>query len=244
MKRHMFRSIVSSSLVAGITLKCATAYAEPSDDAVPTRPVQQYVQAWFGTTDTHASWNLEDNNGNAMQGTLSELPLGGGIGQRLWGKGFQYGFEGGGLFSWKSDNVDYAGSNNSLLISVDTELFMMDVFMGGIVAARPAPWLRLYAAAGPSVAWGHLPGDHDDDVTDGSEVVVSGPNTFVVIDGDESFSDFSFSIYGRAGLEFVFDNGIALGASIRYAGHEFDFDERGTLKLDDVQWLLTIGAEI
>mgnify|MGYP001814055655 CR=1 FL=1 len=223
----------------------ANVHAESEDDDIPATPVQEYIQVWLGTTDTDESWRLEDSNGAAVKGDFSELPLGGGVAQRLRGQRTQYGYEGGGLISWKSDNVYFAGNSNGLRVAVDTELFMMEMFMGGVIAVRPAQWIRLYAAAGPSIAWGYLDGDgSDDDDTDETSLIVNAPNGFIVIDGNDSANDFSFSLYGRIGLEFEFNNGFLLGVSARYAEHEFDFDERGELNLDEVQWFLTLGGRI
>ena len=61
----------------------------------------------------------------------------------------------------------------------------MDVFMGGVVSLRPARWVRIYAAAGPSIALGFLNGDDDDDHSEDS-VVVIGPGSVLVIDLDEN----------------------------------------------------------
>lgn len=218
---------------------------EESAEIPPTR-AQQYLQVWLGSTEADDGWSL--NNpvlGSELTADSSRLPMGGGGAQRLWGDRLQYGFEGGGLVSWKNDDVDYAGTSPGLLISIDGEFFMMDVFMGGVVAVRPTPWFRIYAAAGPSIAWGYLSGDEDDDdEPDQGGLVINGPNGIAVIDLDESDSDVSVTLYARAGLEFELGDGFTFGASVRYAEHEFDFDDRGELMLDEVQWLLTLGARL
>ena len=64
------------------------------------------------------------------------------------------------------------------------------------------------------------------------------------VDLDESNNDISFAVYGRAGIDIELSNGFTVGFSARYAGHEFDFDERGRLSLDEVQWFLTFGQRI
>ena len=229
--------------IAGMS---GVAQASELADELPATVAQQYVQVWLGSTEADDAWSLKDSEGSDFRGDYSSLPVGGGVGQMLWGDRAQYGFEGGGIVSWKNDDIDFAGRNGELLIAVDTDLFFMDLFMGGIVAVRPSPWLRLYAAAGPSVAWAHLSGDddEDDEDPDGTGVIVTGPGSFLVINADDNTDDFSFSFYGRAGIEIELGSGFTFGASARYADHEFDFDNRGELKLDEVQWFLTLGGRI
>ena len=224
-------------------------WAEEQSLEIAATAAQQYVQVWLGTTDAEEAWTLDDpDSGIELSGGHSSLPLGGGVGQRMWGRTAQYGFEGGGLLSWKNDNVDLAGSSrggaSELLVAIDNELFIMEAFVGGVVALEPARWLRFYAAAGPALAWGYLSGDDDEDVGDGSGLVATGPNTLVAVDFDDSGSDVSFALYGRAGIEIELAGGFTFGAGARYADHDFDFDERGRLKLDEVQWLLTLGARL
>ena len=208
----------------------------------------EYVQVWLGRTEADNAWSLDDSEGNELVGDYDDLLLGGGVGQRLWGsaRGVQYGYEGGGLVSWKNDDVEFAGTSPGLVVAVETELVYLEVFMGGVVALQPTRWLRLFASAGPSIAWGHVSGDDADDEdgdngSDGTTIIITGPNGFVVIDGDDE-NDVSFALYGRAGLEFQFANGMTLGASVRYARHEFDFGSRGELEFDEVQWFLTLGG--
>lgn len=242
---HTLRCLfVSLAMFLGAT----GAYADEADppEQLPATVVQEYIQVWLGSTDADEAWSLDDSDGNELVGDYDNLPLGGGVGQRLWGRRGQYGYEGGGLVSWRNEDIDYAGTSPGLLIAIEGELFMLEAFMGGVIAVQPTQWLRLYAAAGPSIAYGYLSGDDEDDEDDddSSTIIISGPNSFVVIDGDDNSSDFSFSAYARAGIEFEFNNGVTLGASVRYADHEFDFDSRGKLELDEVQWLLTIGGKI
>jgi len=236
---------VNGWFLVGLFVLAGPAWALEEAEVPPTL-AQEYVQVWLGSTDADDSWSLDDSAGNTLSGDYSSLPLGGGVGQRIWGDRAQYGFEGGGLIGWRNDDVAFAGSSGSLLVAVDTELFMVDLFMGGVVAVRPTQWLRLYAAAGPSIAWGYLGGDDEDknetEELEDTTIIVTGPGSFVVIDADESSNDFSFSGYARAGLEIELGSGFTFGASVRYAEHEFDFGDRGELKLDEVQWFLTLGG--
>jgi opacity protein-like surface antigen len=231
-------------LIAALITVGSGARAHEAETEIPRTVAHQYMQAWLGTTDADDSWSLNDSAlGSELRGDYSNLPLGGGVGQQLWGERAQYGFEGGGLVSWKNDDVEFSGGDPGLLIGIDGEFFMMDVFMGGVVAVRPTRWLRLYAAAGPSIAWGYLSGGDDDDGDD-ETLIVNGPNGFLVIELDESSSDFSVTVYARAGLEIELSSGFTFGLSARYVDHEFDFDERGELALDEAQFFLTLGGKL
>lgn len=238
-KYAIFVGVVSLLVTGG------AARAQEQDANIPPTIAQQYVQVWLGTTNADGAWSANDPSTNAeVRGDYSSLPLGGGASQRLWGRRLQLGFEGGGLVSWKNDDIEFAGSNGELTIGINTELFLMDVFMGGVVSVRPARWLRLYVAAGPSIAWGYLPSEDDDKDEVNGGPIVHGPGSVVIIDLDSSESDVSFALYGRVGIDIELDGGFTFGISARYAEHEFDFDQRGDLKLDEMQWFLTLGSKI
>jgi opacity protein-like surface antigen len=223
------------------TLWQAAVHAADAD--IPQTVAQQTTQVWLGRTDADEAWSLNDpSSGNELRGDYSSLPLGGGVSQMLWGARAQYGFEGGGLVSWKSDNVEFAGGNPGLKVTVEGEFFMLDVFMGGVVAVKPTPWLRLYAAAGPAIAWGYLSGD--DDVDEEGGVLASGPNGFLVVELGKNSNDFSVAVYARAGLEFELNNGITFGVSARYVDHDFSFGGGRSLGLDKAQYFLTLGGRL
>jgi len=219
----------------------SAARAQESNAELPAKIAHEYVQAWLGATDADEAWTIEEPTTNSdLPGDYSTLPLLGGVGQRMWGNRAQFGFEGGGLVSWKSDKIAFAASNGQIAVRVDTELFLMDVFLGGVLSVRPARWLRIYAAAGPSIAWGYLPSEDDDEV----EVGPVGTGSGIFIDLSSSERDFSFALYGRVGLDIELKNGFTFGVSARYAEHEFDFSQRGELKLDEMQYFLTLGSKL
>ena len=222
----------------------SNASAQEQEHNLPATALQTYVQAWLGTMEADNAWSLDDpSTGVRLEADYSSIPLGGGVGQRLWGASVQIGFEGGGLVSFKNDAVVFAGADPGLRVSIDNEFFLTEVFMGGVVSLRPAHWLRLYAAAGPSIAWGLLHGEDEDDNGE-SRVVVIGPGSLLVIDLDETHSDFSFGFYGRIGIDFEFKSGFTFGVSARYVEHEMNFDERGKFTLDDMHWFVTLGGRI
>ena len=100
--------------------------------------------------------------------------------------------------------------------------------------------VNAHAAAGPSIAWGYLPSEDDDEV----EVGPVGTGSGIFIDLSASERDFSFAVYGRVGLDIELKNGFTFGVSARYAEHEFDFGSRGELNLDEMQFFLTLGSKI
>ena len=220
----------------------SAARGQETDADLPARIEHEYVQAWLGTTDADEAWTIEEPTTNSeLVGDYSTLPLLGGAGQRVWGNRVQFGFEGGGLVSWKSDRIAFAGNNGQLVVRMDTDLFLMDVFLGGVLSVRPARWLRIYAAAGPSIGWGYLPSEDDEDEV---EVGPVGNGSGIFIDLSSSERDFSFALYGRVGLDIELKNGFTFGVSARYAEHDFDFGSRGELTLDEMQFFLTLGSKI
>jgi len=205
------------------------------------QPLSVYAQSWLGAVDTDRSWTLEDQQADSrLEGDVGTLPYIGGAGSRMWGERLRYGFEGGGLLSWKSDSVRLSSIGGGLRVEIENQLLSFEVFMGGLLSIEPVPGLRLYLAAGPSLAWARVKNDDDE-----AEVLPSAAGgSTIVIDLNSREDDFSAALYGRAGLEFEFANGFTLGASARYIEHNFDFGSSGELKLDEVQWFLTLGSRI
>ena len=198
------------------------------------------VQVWLGALHPEDnSWRVTDPaNGQNAVGDIGTLPFGGGAGQLLWGDGaLQFGYEGGGLGSWKSETTAFHGTGNGAEVIIDGEFLMFGVFMGGVLSANLGHNVRLYVAGGPSATWAWL-GDNNNNVQ-----VQPLPNSNVIV-LDDSESDVSFVAYGRAGVEFVLNDGFAFGASVRYADDEFDFGSGGKLRFDEPMWLLTLGAHL
>ena len=207
-----------------------------SDASAPTTPI--YLQAWLGALDTDSqSWKVSDpETGEDVLGDLGTLPYGGGAGQQLWGSGaWQIGYEGGGLVTWKNGRTEFRGNSNAVLVRIDNTFGALGVFMGGVVSVRPFRPVRLYVAGGPSVTWGWLFDDNNDE-----EVTPNG----VTINLDDSKSDVSVVPYARAGIEFELGNGFTFGVSARYADDKFDFGDAGELEFDQVLWVLTLGGPV
>jgi len=225
---------VPALLIAGCALAAPPA-AGAGDDAAPV----QYAQGWLGAVATERAWTLDDpESGRRLVGELDTLPYGGGASQRLWGRRARYGFEGGGLIAWKNDRIAFASDPGGLRVAIDNELLVLDFFLGAVLSFRPVGGLNVTLAAGPTLAWGHVAGDGDD------ESAVGGNGTAVFIDLDGSGNELSLVPYGRAGVAWEFANGFEVGVSARYAPHEFDFGRRGEVELDEVQWFLTLGQRL
>lgn len=213
----------------------STAWPAAAAETPASVPPVIYVQVWLGGLDTgDDSWKVSDTQtGGRVQGDLGILPFGGGAGQKLWGTGaWRIGFEGGGLGSWKSHKTDFRSvstGSTSVQTKVDSTYYSLGVFMGGVVSVNLSRYVRLYAAGGPSLTWAWLQDDTNND------------NTTTGIDFNTE-NDGSFVAYGRAGIEFVLDNGFTFGASVRYADDQFSFGNAGDLKLDEPLYLLTLGA--
>jgi hypothetical protein len=205
--------------------------------AAPVRKVEQNVQAWLGGVSTDDGWSSRDpTDGEPLTGDIGTLPYLGGAGQKLWGGSIQTGFEGGGLATWKNDATDFFATNNTLRISVDNTLFSFEFFFGAVLSLRPVPWLRVYAATGPSLAYAHLDDDNAEPAPD--------PLSSTSIEFGSGGDSLSLALYGRAGFEFETREGFTFGAHARYADHEFDFDDSGKLKLDNVQYFVTFGQRL
>ena len=229
-----------SFIARSAALLLGSCIALPVAAAAPPASPETSVQVWIGAIDTkNDSWKATDvPSGSDVVGDLGTLPFGGGDGQMLWGSGmWQIGYEGGGLASWKNDTTHFRGvSSGGTAVQVEfkNEFFMFGVFMGGVVAVRPAPWLRIYAAGGPSLTWAWVQDDNGNNAS----------QTATTINTHGTKNDGSFTAYGRAGIDFVMKDGFMFGVSVRYANDEFDFDEAGKLKVDDPLYLLTLGARI
>jgi hypothetical protein len=235
---------------AGLVLAAAALFAIPSaqgetgiEDSrtASTAGATTFAYSWLGAVDTDENWELRDESpAEPLRGSVGTLPYAGGSGSRLWGERLRYGFEGGGLVSWKNDTFRFSSTDDGLRVQLENDLFSFEVFMGGMVNLEPAPGFRLYLSAGPALAWMRL--NNDDDEVEVLPTAAGGSS--IVIDLSNQEDDFSLALYGRAGMEYEFPNGFILGASARYVEHEFDFGSSGELELDSVQWFVTLGARM
>jgi hypothetical protein len=238
------REVLMSWLVPALAcLGCSAALcSEPA--TTPGGEAEGYLQAWLGALETDDGWSLEQpESGPALVGDLGTLPFGGGAAQWLWGGGrLRFGYESGGLTSWKNHDTEFFAASTdeggTLLLSTDNTFFAIGVFIGGVASLDLTRHLRLQLAAGPSLTWARLDGPNEPDEPTPQLAAVR------VVDVDDASHDVSFIPYGRVGLEVLLDNGFTFGVSARYADDEFDFGGNGELEVDEVVWLLTIGSRL
>jgi opacity protein-like surface antigen len=148
---------------------------------------------------------------------LSEMPVIGGIWQKtLRGEKTVLGFEGGILFSWKSDDVSARGSGGSAVVRIDNSIFLLDLSAGLYVHSILANRIRLYAAGGPVFMLVNYDVDFEDEDTSIQTVIIRE---------DESVSEFGVGGYVRAGVEIgVTENGL-LGIGVRGVYAKVDLDD-------------------
>jgi hypothetical protein len=147
---------------------------------------------------------------------LSGMPVIGGIWQKpLRGEKNVLGFEGGILFSWKSDDVSVRGAGGRAVVRIDNSIFLLDLSAGLYVHSILANRIRLYAAGGPVLMFVSYDVDFEDEDT----------STTVIIREDESVSEFGVGGYVRAGVEIgVIGNGL-LGIGVRGVYAKVDLDD-------------------
>lgn len=183
------------------------------------------VQAIFGAAEFH---DLEVERVDPSDPTrvaaadLSTMPVLGIAGQEpLAGHDLEVGLDGGLLVSWESDGatVRSAGSG-TVIVAVDVDLVVLDVFFGVYASTILGDQLRLYAAAGPSVMWGTA--DYRDEI------------------GEDQGSGFGFGGYVRGGAEYRLADRSFLGVGARGVINEIDVGgSLGEADLDGWQVFLT-----
>ncbi|ARN74607.1 hypothetical protein [Oceanicoccus sagamiensis] len=201
----------------------------------------RYLHVMLGKLDAEDSWTIEDDNGDQVSADRDDLIYGGVAAQIGKGDGiFQYGFESGGLISFKNDTSYFIKSDGGATarLRVKNELWMLDLSLGGFVSVRPWSWLRVYASAGPSIMIGSMAID-DDDVS--VQPLDGGSIADIEFEPSSRETDVDVGVYGRAGIDIILNNGFVLGVSARKVDSEMDFGDNGIIELDDTQYFLTLG---
>jgi hypothetical protein len=230
---------LSMAMLAG-TDPVAGQEAETGDQLANNPSPVDFLQVWVGAIDTDDDFERTDPvDGSDLSGDFGTVPYFGGGVQRLWGSGLLYGYEGGGLVAFKNDSTKFFGNNGGVRIEIDNTLFSAEVYMGPVLSVAPTRWARVYAAGGPTIAYAYL-SDDDEDVTPDDQISASSSS----VDFSSGGHSVSVTYYGRAGIEFETPTGVTFGAHARYAPHEFDFDDGGELKLDSVQYFVSVGARL
>jgi len=188
-------------------------------------PVDQaYVHVMYGYM------ALENDDPDVSGGDYS-LGLFGLSGQVPYGGSkVQYGLEYGALLSLQSDTrsiVATGGSSGgSINVSVDLNAFLLDGFFGGFVSARPLKWMRFHLGAGPLLIYGER-------ATDSAEPT---PEPYT----SAKESALGAGVYARAGVDIIFTDRFAIGASLRGTQTSLSFKEAGG-KVDMEGWQFFIA---
>lgn len=235
--------LVSLTVVLlGIGSPASASEGAADDQAAGGKAPVDFLQVWVGAIDTDDDFERTDPvDGADLSGDFGTLPYFGGGVQRLWGSGLLYGYEGGGLVAFKNDSTKFFGNNGGVRIEIDNTLFSAEVYMGPVLSIAPVRWMRFYAAGGATVAYAYLSDDDDDETPAPTDQVGAASSSVDFSSGGHSVS---VTYYGRGGVEFETPTGVTFGAHARYAPHEFDFDDGGELKLDSVQYFVSIGARL
>ncbi len=201
----------------------------------------RHVQSFIGAT------NLDDEDllvfdefdepatADDYTGTLPTLGAGVQIANR---KGsLELGLDTGGLLSWKSGSTRFAYRDGTTYFRMDTDLVLFEAFIGAYAGINLTDRFRLYAAAGPTLVYGHLDSDNDDEVdpaphlNGGREIHLGGKDSDIALGG-----------YGRVGMEYLINPMMIIGVSGRYTDTELDFsDVVGKMQVEGTQWFLTFS---
>ena len=177
------------------------------------------------------SVNIEDSTLlDAADLDFSTLP-GGGIfvEMPLAGERAEVGIESGAGIAWRNDNTEIAGSsingNTTVRVNIDNSFLLADLDMGLYARLHLGQAASIYVGGGPAAIYGrHEVGD---------QTVEPAPTsgTTVVLDADEG-SDVNVGYYGRAGIDFEWQDGYRFGIGAKWLGATLDFD--GTLGETDI----------
>jgi hypothetical protein len=205
-----------------------------------TTPIPKYyVQLLLGNQPLDESWTVRDDEGNDYIADVDAIRHIGFAVQRTYQSGvLEFGIEGAAFVGYDSDRKLFVrlGSESSV-VDIDSSLWTGDFSAGTFIGLKPRPWLRFFIAAGPSIYWGQL--SHSDDADDQDGDSTSGR---LVIDTRSDDHDIGVALYGRAGVEFIFDNGFVLGASVRKVNTHLDFGRNGRVDIDQPQYSVVIGS--
>ena len=169
------------------------------------------------------------SDGTTASSDLSTMPVLGIVGQMpLWGKDITCGIEAGALVSWWSENTRTTGSNGRIVVRMDSQLVLMDLFTGVLLNVPLGDQARAYIGAGPLL----MIADYKEDSSEESDTLTSRR--------DETDSDTTIGVYSRAGVEVLVSAGGLMGIGVRALSADLSFgDTVGEVELDGVQGFIT-----
>lgn len=155
--------------------------------------------------------------------------VGGGAQWKLGGRHFDLGLEGLLAFGWRSRGGALAAGGGGLLVAVDLNLFVIELFGGPFLSLFLSERARWYAGAGPLMQF----------VEYEQRAVPAGG---LGEDFDRSSSGFGLGAYARTGLEFLITPNTWLGLGARWSDSVVDLGRgMGELDLEGVQFVLTLS---
>ncbi|BFM12825.1 hypothetical protein R50072_29780 [Simiduia litorea] len=225
--------MVKAFVVLSAALLCAAlCHAEPSE---------RYLQGMVGWLQADDVWQIDaDSSGQPLAADLGDLLYGGGAVQMNFGNtALEYGYETGGLVSFKNDAryVAAAGDNGGAVgAKIDNEFWLVDLYMGAYTGIHLGDHLRFYVSVGPALLIGSL------DVDDSEPVSIPQSGT-VVVSSAGRHTKGALGFYGKLGVDILFDSGITLGASLRQVNAKLDFGAAGEMQFNDPQYFITVGKK-
>lgn len=165
---------------------------------------------------------------------LSDLISIGGAGySKLAGDQLALGVEYGGILSGMVDDVDSKSGNSAVVISADSSLFLLDLFLGPQVNAQLGDMVRLYCGAGPLLMIGYVSADFEQrEIEEEFDIDVDENDTAVGAGG-----------YVRLGLEVNTGRDSSFGIGVRGFTSSLDFDDTlGEVDFQGVQGFLTFTS--
>jgi len=156
---------------------------------------------------------------------ISSMPIIG-IGGQLpmveVGKKTVLGFDGGIAFSWRSSVSSISSANGNVKMTLDNDLYMVDVFWGGLISRYVTQKARIYGGAGPIFLFGNYWGKSKDENTVTDDVSLAS----------EKSSAFGIGWYSRAGIEVRMANGAFMGLGVLWQDATIDFGTSSAGKID------------
>jgi len=201
-----------------------------------------YGQVMFGSLKLNDNTVTFKSNDEVFEGELPDsLPYLGAAAQVIMKDDvFGYGWEGGGFFSWKNQNVAYYGSSGGggteIRIIVDNSFWSFETFFGLYGSFKPSDRLRFYVSAGPLFLFATTKVEEVEE----PEVAPDTSNT-IVIDVNSYHTDFTIGAYARAGFDIQLQKDIWLGASVRHMEASLDLNKSiGSFDIDGELYFLTL----
>lgn len=155
---------------------------------------------------------------------LQQVPMIGGAFQyAAWGDRIDIGIEAGGTLGFRTGDAFVATGGGGLLVAVDVNMFLFDLFGGPFVSIPLGDRTRIYGGAGPMMQF--------------AEWDQRGNNI------DQSGSGFGTGLYARTGIEYAFTPSMLIGVGFRWSNSEVSLGGGlGNLDLEGTQAMVTFTA--